>query len=161
MAKRRADKCPKFEIDIKTLNEAQDAALNVIHRNTVSFLLGPPGTAKTHLATMYAVQALGAGKFEKIYLCRPAIEAGGERLGYLPGTAKEKSYEYLRPVFNILDDQLDEATRQRVAAATEIIPMAYLRGWTFRYGVAIMDEAQNGNKALTKLFLTRLGLGRS
>jgi phosphate starvation-inducible PhoH-like protein len=41
----------------------------------------------------------------------------------------------------------------------EAVPLAYMRGRTFRNAFVIMDEAQNADARQIKLFLTRLGEG--
>ena len=52
--------------------------------------LGPAGTGKTYLAIAKAVEALEAGKVDRIVLSRPAVEAG-ESLGFLPGDVARSS----------------------------------------------------------------------
>jgi phosphate starvation-inducible PhoH-like protein len=142
----------------KTLN--QKRYVDAIHRNTITFGIGPAGTGKTYLAVAMAVQALLAKQVTRIVLTRPAVEAG-ERLGFLPGTLSEKIDPYLRPLYDSLQDMLDSATIPRLMTegVIEVAPLAYMRGRTLNDAFIILDEAQNTSAEQMKMFLTRLGFG--
>jgi phosphate starvation-inducible PhoH-like protein len=108
--------------------KAQAHALEVISRNVITFVLGPAGTGKTHLASGYAVQSLLDGRIENIVITRPSVAT--EQLGYLPGSAEEKVGPYLVPFFDALERIAGKRGhhRDRVSAAVKIAPLAYLRG---------------------------------
>jgi phosphate starvation-inducible PhoH-like protein len=139
--------------------KAQSHALEVISNSTITFILGPAGTGKTHLASGYAVQQLLDGKVENIVITRPSVAT--EQLGYLPGSAEEKVGPYLIPFFDALERIAGKRGhhRDRVSAAVKIAPLAYLRGRTFNRAIMVFDEAQNATFGQLKLFLTRLGAG--
>jgi phosphate starvation-inducible PhoH-like protein len=139
--------------------KAQSHALEVISNSTITFVLGPAGTGKTHLASGYAVQQLLDGKVENIVITRPSVAT--EQLGYLPGSAEEKVGPYLIPFFDALERIAGKRGhhRDRVSAAVKIAPLAYLRGRTFNKAIMVFDEAQNATFGQLKLFLTRLGAG--
>lgn len=139
--------------------KAQSHALEVISNSTITFILGPAGTGKTHLASGYAVQQLLDGKVENIVITRPSVAT--EQLGYLPGSAEEKVGPYLIPFFDALERIAGKRGhhRDRVSAAVKIAPLAYLRGRTFHKSIMVFDEAQNATFGQLKLFLTRLGAG--
>lgn len=122
------------------------------------FSIGPAGTGKTFLAVIHAVSMLKKGRFKKIILTRPAVEAG-ESLGFLPGDLKEKVDPYLRPLYDALYDSLGvEGTNQLIEKGViEIAPLAYMRGRTLENAYIILDEAQNTTDKQMKMFLTRLG----
>ena len=143
----------------KARTESQAVALDVIGRSTITFILGPAGTGKTHLASGYAVQKLLDGAIENIVITRPSVAT--EQLGYLPGSAEEKVAPYLVPFFDALERIAGKAGHNRdiVTKAVRIAPLAYLRGRTCRRSVMILDEAQNTTFAQLKLFLTRIGTG--
>ena len=140
----------------KTLK--QDEYIKEIKENDLIFSIGSAGTGKTYLAVCYAVNELRKGKFEKIILTRPAVEAG-ESLGFLPGDLKEKVDPYLRPLYDALYDMLGkEQTQVLIDKETiEIAPLAYMRGRTLENAFIILDEAQNATVDQLKMFLTRLG----
>lgn len=131
-----------------------------IDRHDITICIGPAGTGKTYLAVRKAVEAFQAKQVEKIILCRPAVEAG-ERLGFLPGTMEEKVNPYLQPLFDALHDFMPFSVFEQMQKyrKIEIIPIAYMRGRTFRNSFIVMDEAQNATTEQMKMVLTRLGEG--
>ena len=139
--------------------KSQQSALDLIARSTITFVLGPAGTGKTHLASGYAVQRLLDGAVENIVITRPSVAT--EQLGHLPGSAEEKVGPYLIPFFDALERIAGKAGHNRdiVTKAVKIAPLAYLRGRTFHKSVMILDEAQNCSFSQLKLFLTRIGQG--
>ena len=140
----------------KTLK--QDEYVKSIYNHDLVFSIGAAGTGKTYLAVCYGVSLLKSGKFEKIILTRPAVEAG-ESLGFLPGDLKEKVDPYLRPLYDALYDMLGvESVNQLIEKQViEIAPLAYMRGRTLENAFIILDEAQNATVDQLKMFLTRLG----
>jgi phosphate starvation-inducible PhoH-like protein len=133
--------------------------LKLIENHPITLAIGPAGTGKTYLAVVSAVRALIEGKFNKIVLTRPAIEAAGERLGALPGDEKEKIFPYLRPLYDSLEKILgrQEVTRLIEMGIIEILPLAYMRGMSLENSFIIIDEAQNASTEQFKMLLTRLG----
>jgi phosphate starvation-inducible PhoH-like protein len=105
-------------------------------------------------------------EFTKIIVVRPAVEACGEKIGYLPGGIADKMRPLIQPVVDNLRyfvkdegyiSSLLEPTTIHGAPLIEVIPMAYLRGRTFNNCVVVFDEAQNASPQQMKLFLTRIG----
>ena len=122
------------------------------------FAIGPGGTGKTYLAVAMAVSALLSKQVNRIILARPAVEAG-ERLGFLPGTLKEKVDPYMRPLYDALHDLLEADKLERFLEKDiiEVAPLAFMRGRTLNDSFVILDEAQNTTSEQMKMFLTRLG----
>ncbi|MCE0499300.1 MAG: PhoH family protein [Methylacidiphilales bacterium] len=122
------------------------------------FGVGPAGTGKTFLAMAMAVAALKNEEVTRIVLTRPAVEAG-EALGFLPGDLQEKIFPYLRPLYDALNDMLENEEIQRYMdkGIIEIAPLAYMRGRTLNHSFIILDEAQNTTTEQMFMFLTRLG----
>jgi len=121
--------------------------------------IGPAGTGKTYLAVACGIEAIKMGKFQRLILTRPALEAG-ERLGFLPGDLEEKIKPYLQPIYDSLFDLLkyEELKRWQERKIIEVIPLAYMRGRTLSNAFIILDEAQNTSFGQMKMFLTRLGV---
>ncbi len=138
----------------------QEAYLEAIRTNDLTFGIGPAGTGKTFLAVAAAVHLLRAERARKLVLVRPAVEAG-EKLGFLPGDLVEKVNPYLRPLLDALHDMLDYSTIRRYLASdvVEIAPLAFMRGRTLNGSVILLDEAQNTTAGQMKMFLTRMGHG--
>ena len=136
----------------------QKSYVESMERNDLTFALGPAGTGKTFLATVFAVKMLSERKVERLILTRPAIEAG-ERLGFLPGDLQQKVDPYLRPLYDALHALLgpEKTASFLEKGLIEIAPLAYMRGRTLSDAFIILDEAQNATREQMKMFLTRLG----
>ena len=143
---------------LEFLNQAQKMAWAAFDQHDVLFLLGSPGTGKSHLACAFAISEILSKKKKKIVLTRPIVEAG-ESLGYLPGTFEEKVNPYMLPLFDCMERCLgpDGPQREIVNKSVELAPLAYMRGRTFSDAVCIFDEAQNATFSQLKLFLSRFG----
>ncbi|MBQ6823979.1 MAG: PhoH family protein [Clostridia bacterium] len=143
---------------IKAKTIAQKNYVECIHKNVVTFGVGPAGTGKTYLAVALAVAALKSKQVAKIVLTRPAVEAG-EKLGFLPGDLQNKVDPYLRPLYDALFEMLGPETVAGYMEKNiiEIAPLAYMRGRTLDNSFIILDEAQNTSIEQMKMFLTRFG----
>jgi len=144
----------------KPRTSGQNEYWEAIQRNDITFAFGPAGTGKTFIAVVCAVQMFQAGKFDRIVLVRPVVEAG-ESLGFLPGDVREKVDPYFRPLYDALMKMIpgDRLRKLLDRQIIEIAPLAYMRGRTLDNAFLIMDEAQNTTAGQMKMFLTRLGEG--
>lgn len=140
-------------------NENQAAYLKSIKENDQTFGVGPAGTGKTYIASAYAAQEMIADKKTRLILCRPAVEAGGEKLGFLPGDIDEKMAPWTYPFLDVIRDFMGKQTVQTCLdnGRIRVVPFAHMRGVTFRHSIVILDEAQNTTPLQIKLFLTRIG----
>ena len=136
----------------------QKLYVEAMEKSDLTFALGPAGTGKTFLATLFAVRMLTERKIEKIILTRPAVEAG-ERLGFLPGDLQQKVDPYLRPLYDSLHSLLGQEKTNLLIEKNviEVAPLAYMRGRTLEESFVILDEAQNTTQAQMRMVLTRLG----
>jgi len=143
---------------IKPQNPNQAALMEAMAQHNLVVAVGPAGTGKTYLAITAAVEALDAGKVDRIILSRPAIEAG-ETIGFLPGNLEEKMAPYLRPLYDALNDRLGGKRLKQLMAdgAIEIAPIGFMRGRTLNNAFVVIDEAQNCTYTQIKMLLTRLG----
>ena len=146
---------------IKCRTLGQKSYVEALKDNTVTICIGPAGTGKTYLAVAAAVAAFHRKEIERIVMSRPAIEAGEERLGFLPGDLQNKVDPYLRPLYDALDEILGRERVQRYMEnrTIEIAPLAYMRGRTLNNSLIIIDESQNASLSTLKMALTRLGEG--
>ena len=148
----------KYVKNVRAMSPAQQQFMDAIDSQSVVLALGPAGTGKTYLAIAKAVEALEAGKVQRIVLSRPAVEAG-ESLGFLPGDLTEKLAPYLRPLYDALTERLGTKRLKQMLAdgVIEIAPVAYMRGRTLSECFVVIDEAQNCTYTQIKMLLTRLG----
>lgn len=146
---------------VKCRTLGQKKYIKALEDNTITICIGPAGTGKTYLAVASAVNALRDKRIERIVMSRPAIEAGEERLGFLPGDLQSKVDPYLRPLYDALYDMLghEQVEKYRENGTIEIAPLAYMRGRTLNSCCLIIDESQNASFSTLKLALTRLGEG--
>jgi phosphate starvation-inducible PhoH-like protein len=136
----------------------QEEYCRAIQQHDITFGIGPAGTGKTFLAVVAAVADFLAGKYDRIILTRPVVEAG-ENLGFLPGDINEKVDPYFRPLYDALMKLLPAERLRKFfdRNAIEIAPLAFMRGRTLENAFVILDEAQNTTVLQMKMFLTRLG----
>ena len=152
---------------VKARTKGQHRYIESIENNVVTLCSGFAGTGKTLIAIGKAMELYqdSDNDYAKIIVVRPAVEACGEQIGFLPGTLQDKMRPLIQPVidnlrFFVRDEgyitSLLEPTNG-AAPIIEVIPMGYLRGRTFNNCVIVFDEAQNASPAQMKLFLTRIG----
>ncbi len=164
---RQLDMFPGGRLEIRTRKRtveprtpAQRSYAMALFNDEMVFGIGPAGTGKTYLAVAAAVSMFLDGRVDRIILSRPAVEAG-ERLGFLPGTEKEKMDPYMRPLYDALGDMLPgkQVTKLMEEGKIEIAPLAFMRGRTLSNCFVVLDEAQNTTAMQMKMFLTRMGEG--
>lgn len=144
-------------LEPKTANQA--TYISAIAAHDVVFGLGPAGTGKTYIPCVLAADELAAQRISKIIVTRPAVEAGGEKLGFLPGELDEKYEPYLQPVREAFIERLGKGAYDCAIKNGKIepVPLGFMRGRTFNDCWVILDEAQNVSPAQMKLLLTRIG----
>ena len=143
-------------------NESQKRFLESIEENDIVFNIGSAGSGKTYAAVSYAIKALvdRQSPYKRLVLVRPAMEAGGERIGFLPGEKEDKMSPYMQPVYDVLGDY--NLTRKDIEILIEeeyieICPLAFMRGRSLNKCLVVIEESQNLSSALMEMLLTRLG----
>ncbi len=144
---------------IKARTENQEKYIAAIKENDIIVCAGPAGTGKTYVAVAVGLELLKLGKIGKIIITRPVVEAGGEKLGFLPGDLQEKINPYLRPIYDAFNAILGVGQVQIMLdqEEIEIAPLAYMRGRTLENCFIILDEAQNATSEQIEMLLTRMG----
>ncbi|HEU5480525.1 MAG TPA: PhoH family protein [Candidatus Tumulicola sp.] len=144
--------------EVRARSAGQRAFVRAIEDHALTVGIGPAGTGKTFLAIVMAVRALKNREVARVILSRPAVEAG-ENLGFLPGDLRDKVDPYMRPLFDALNELLDDGVVNRYIdrGTLEVAPLAYMRGRTLSEAFVILDEAQNATADQLKMFLTRMG----
>ncbi|QSY98621.1 PhoH family protein (plasmid) [Rhizobium bangladeshense] len=155
---------PRPKKNIKAFRPATDRQADyadAIDFSTYTFGTGPAGTGKTYVAAIKACQHLRSSDKTKVILTRPAVEAAGEKLGFLPGELPEKFGPYMKPLMRIMIDQLGASFVDTLIKyeRLQMIPLAFMRGETFEDALIIADEMQNATREQMKMLLTRIGEG--
>ena len=151
----------KNPINIVAKSQNQKLLLTSIRENTVTIVAGPPGTGKTLISVACGLREFIMGHYKKMIFTRPCVEANGENLGFLPGDLHEKISPYMYPIFDFLADFLTSQKIEYYIKSGEFLtlPLAFMRGTTFRNAFVLLDEAQNTKPEQIRMFLTRIGEG--
>lgn len=149
------------ELQIQARTPKQREYIRAIRTHDITFGMGSAGTGKTFLAALLAVEQLTEGYVDKIVICRPAVTAGGEELGFLPGGIQDKMDPFIQPIFDAFKTYWSPQTiKQYLSEGTiEIVPLAYMRGRSFNRSFIIADEMQNATPDNLLMLMTRLGEG--
>lgn len=133
--------------------------MRAVRTNDVVLCHGPPGCGKTHIAAGMAVHMMRAKEIEKIVMARPVVPTGRD-IGYLPGDVADKLGPYLAPLFDELGCYCEKSLLKiwMDTGKLEIVPLAMMRGRTFKNAFVILDEAQNATIPELKMFFTRFGM---
>lgn len=149
----------KKRLALSAKTENQRELFKSIKINTITIASGPPGSGKTLISVYSALDSFFKMQHGKIIFTRPCIEADGENLGFLPGDLNEKISPYMMPIFDFLNDYMDKLTIERMILDGKImtLPLAFMRGYTFKNAFVLLDECQNTTPKQMKMFLTRIG----
>ncbi|MBR9693325.1 hypothetical protein GOV07_05375 [Candidatus Woesearchaeota archaeon] len=155
---------------VRPRNAKQVAAIDLLLDQSVEVvsLAGLPGSGKTFLCTAAFLEMLkeeASYPYEKVYLTKPNVSVG-EGHGFLKGTMEEKlgplNRSFYRHIYNLSVEQFqdNEAAIEAVLEGSigkkiELSPLAYMRGEDIKWGIRIMDEAQNTRPHEMKTFVTR------
>lgn len=137
----------------------QQLYLDAIQNDNVKLVIasGPAGSGKTLFPTQHAAKLLSDTN-RKIILTRPLISVD-EELGYLPGNIHQKMDPWIIPIFDVLGEFFTpkEINYFILERRLDIVPLAFMRGRTFKDTFIIGDELQNTSCKQMLMLLTRLG----
>lgn len=138
----------------------QEILCKTLQEKVLTFVLGPAGTGKSYLSCYAAAKALASKEVDQILITRSMVTVGKD-IGFLPGTEVEKVSPYLAPLLEALGEFMGKAEVEKLIKAEiiKIVPIALLRGYTFKRSFVILDEAQNLDTHELKTVLTRVGEG--
>jgi phosphate starvation-inducible PhoH-like protein len=150
------------QVQIIPRNFHQDDLLGLLEARNIDivFAIGPAGTGKTLISTLFGIKQLKGGDINKFVVTRPAVSVD-EQHGFLPGTLQEKMAPWTRPIFDVFEEYYTPEQIEYMLSdnKVEIAPLAYMRGRTFKYSYIIADEMQNATDSQMKMLLTRIGEG--
>lgn len=151
--KRKVSLLPKNLAQERYIVALENPDMNIV------FAVGYAGSGKTYLATLYAIQQLKAGHCDKIVVTRPNIAVDDKDIGFLPGDIMKKMAPWTKPVLDVFEEyySIKEIAHMIEENVIELVPMAYLRGRTFKNAIILLDEAQNTTRNSMLSALTRIG----
>tara|TARA_R110000803_G_scaffold5387_2_gene17735 strand:+ start:1771 stop:2592 length:822 start_codon:yes stop_codon:yes gene_type:complete len=146
----------KKTVEAKSQN--QQDYLDAMDEQELICCIGPAGSGKTYLAVATALLGMKSGRYKKIVITRPLVQAD-EDSGSLPGDLMKKLEPYLRPMYNEMNHFITpEIVKEWLRTKQlEIVPLGYMRGWNFHNTFVLADESQNATYKQLKLLITRLG----
>jgi len=148
----------KFRLKCK--NEAQKEFSKLITEKEIIVAAGPSGTGKSYVAIARAIELLqnSSNEFKKIVISKPAVEAE-EKLGFAPGTIREKLEPHLASSLDIVDKIMGKANRKKLEENDYLLIQAlgFIRGKTLDNSIIIIEEAQNLSPSQCKTILSRIG----
>lgn len=176
MAKRRVNKPEVVEVEAPSINKVNDILptrhrlkcknhkqkdlANLITEKEIVIATGPAGVGKSYVAIARAIELLQntSNQFHKIVVINPAVEAE-EKLGYLPGTVREKLDPYVGSSIDIFDKIIGPSNRVKLEEEGIIVvgALGFIRGKSIDNTILIMEEAQNMSPNQMKTLLTRIG----
>lgn len=121
---------------------------------------GRAGTGKSALALCAALEAvLERRQQKKIMVFRPIYAVGGQELGYLPGSEKEKMNPWGQAIFDTLSALVSKEVIEHVQdrGILEVLPLTHIRGRSLHDAFVIVDEAQSLEKNVLLTVLSRIG----
>lgn len=148
------------KVEVTPITPAQRDYISAVRSNDITFGIGSAGTGKTYLAALLAMQAMTENQVNRIVIARPAVTAGGEDIGFLPGGITAKMDPYIRPILDAFRTYWGTSTIQDYIGRgdIEIVPLAFMRGRTFDDTFIIADEMQNATPENLLMLLTRFGV---
>lgn len=145
----------------KPRTENQRALVEAIQTQTVVVVQGAAGTGKTALCIQTSMAMLfdETHPINKVVVVRLISDTHNEHLGALPGDKNNKLEHFAAPVLDNLRQCMTEWDLNNVIEnnALEILPVSHVLGRTFINTAVVVEEAQNLDKAMVLLLLTRIG----
>ncbi len=149
----------KIEIIPRNLNQEELLVALENHNKNIVFAVGPAGCGKTLIATLHAIKALKEGSVEKIVITRPNVAVDDKDIGYLPGDILKKMTPWMMPILDVFSEYFtqEEIKSMLEENIIEMVPIAFIRGRTFKNSYILIDEAQGTTINSMLSILTRIG----
>ena len=150
----------KFKFTPK--NQSQEKFIKEIENKNIVFNIGSAGTGKSYVSVCWAIEQITKRDsiYKRLVFTRPAIEACGEEIGFLPGLLEEKLAPYMQPIYDILFKYgiyKNDIAKLIEEGIIEICPLAFMRGRSFEGIILIAEECQNMSSSQMEMLLTRIG----
>ena len=123
-------------------------------------LYGTAGTGKTFISLYLALHEVisGYSDYRKVVIVRSVVPT--RDMGFLPGTAKEKSFVYEAPYHAICSELINRGDAYEILKKKNIVEFmtsSFVRGITLRDCIVVVDEFQNMTDDELHSVITRVG----
>lgn len=138
----------------------EDLLANLSNQDvSIVFAVGPAGSGKSYISTLWAIQEFKSGKIDKIVITRPNVAVDDRDIGFLPGDIFKKLAPWCMPILDIFAEYFSQKEIQSLLenGQLELCPVAFIRGRTFKNSIVIVDEAQGTTANSMLSILTRIG----
>lgn len=144
---------------IEARTPRQKEYIRSLNTNSLTLATGPAGVGKTYVPARVFGQQLMSGEIQKLYVARPNVAKAKHKMGFLPGSAEEKTAPWLVPIIEGVKDSMGPNDYQRFKQEKKIeeVPYEFIQGRTFRNAACIVDEAENCDLDDLYITLTRQG----
>ena len=142
---------------IRPRNDEQICLFDLLNSNVpVVYAGGKFGCGKSFLTYNYAIGELQDERITKIvYVPNNAYAQDTMEVGTLPGELLPKLMGSLGPLIDLVG--IDQITRWMEEEKLEIVPLAYMRGRSFKDSIILVSEAENLTESHVKLLVSRCG----
>lgn len=148
---------PKFKLtkkQIEVLKTAQNPSTKMI------ILDGLPGTSKTFLATLIALEQLRDKQVRGITALRTTIQSKDGDTGFLPGSWEEKGAFLGNPFIQKMNELISNKDRDIIQRHMfDFLPSSFIRSYSLMDECLILSEAQNAFFETIFLCATRAAEG--
>lgn len=136
----------------------QKALINKIRANTLTFVDAPAGVGKSSAILWYYCQEYLRDPSKQIVITRTPVEAGADKIGFLPDGYDAKVSVHAASARKILEEFLGKS---KVAAdwgkRIHFVIPNYILGSTVENALWLIDECQQMQPLIMKLLLERIG----
>lgn len=150
----------RHNICIRPTTVNQSKALDSFRNNIITVLYGSAGVGKSYLSTLYAMEQITLGNYDRLIICRANVPTG-RTLGAFPGTIEEKLYPWLSHIIGYCKDCVGVGvvdTWMRGDHPKIIMePIETIRGRSYDNAIILIEEAQQLTFEEIKAISTRIG----
>jgi hypothetical protein len=145
---------------IQPITENQKKTFDLFESGKNLVLYGTAGTGKTFISINLALQEVLGGytDYKKLVIVRSVVPT--RDIGFLPGTAKEKSLVYEAPYTAICSELINRGDAYEILkrkGIVEFMTSSFVRGITLRDCIVVVDEFQNMTDEELHSIITRVG----
>jgi len=146
------------QLETFILTKSQKEFVNKIRQHTLTIVDAEAGTGKTSAVLHHFCKEYISDPKKQIVVIRTPVEAGSDKIGYLPNSETEKLSVHFSSVKVLLEKFLGKG-RVETDMDHRIFFKApnYMLGTTLDNALVLIDEAQQLQPIILKLLLERIG----